>query len=93
MDEKLLNSLIEDFTRTIALNYRQAKGRTPLIISIFPDTQVYYGVNGLGEDKVSVAFRGQLAPEEKDVEVVEINRKEVEEEINKIFHSVEVKDE
>ena len=93
MDEKLLNSLIEDFTRTIALNYGEAGGRTPLVIGFFPDEQVYYGVNGLGEDKVSVAFRGQLAPEEKDVEVVEINRKEVEEEINKIFHSVEVKDE
>lgn len=93
MDEKLLNSLIEDFTRTIALNYRQAKGRTPLIISIFPDTQVYYGVNGLGEDKVSVAFRGQLAPEEKDVEVIAIDPEETEKEINKIFHSVEVKDE
>ena len=92
MDEKLLNSLIEDFTRTIALNYRQAKGRTPLIISIFPDTQVYYGVNGLSDDKISVFFRGQLAPE-KDVEVIAIDPEETEKEINKIFHSVEVKDE
>ena len=92
MNEKLLNSLIEDFTRTIALNYREAGGRTPLVIGFFPDEQVYYGVNGLNDDKISVFFRGQLAPE-KDVEVVEINRKEVEEEIEQIFHKVEVKDE
>ena len=92
MNEKLLNSLIEDFTRTIALNYREAGGRTPLVIGFFPDEQVYYGVNGLNDDKISVFFRGQLAPE-KDVEIVEVNREETEEEIEKIFHKVEVKDE
>ena len=92
MNEKLLNSLIEDFTRTIALNYREAGGRTPLIISIFPDEWSYYGINSLSEDKVLVAFKGMLAPE-KDVEIVEVNREEAEEEIEKIFHKVEVKDE
>ena len=92
MDEKLLNSLIEDFTRTIVLNYREAGGRTPLVIGFFPDEQVYYGVNGLNDDKISVFFRGQLAPE-KDVEVIAIDPEETEKEINKIFHSVEVKDE
>ena len=92
MDEKLLNSLIEDFTRTIALNYREAGGRTPLVISFLPDEQVYYGVNGLNDDKISVFFRGQLAPE-KDVEVIAIDPEETEKEINEIFHKVGEKDE
>lgn len=92
MDEKLLNSLIEDFTRTIALNYREAGGKTPLIISIFPDDWVFYGINSIGIDDLTVSFRAQLAPE-KDVEVVEIDHEEFEKEINEIFHSVEGKDE
>ena len=92
MNKVQLNILINDFVRTIALNYREAGGRTPLIISIFPDEWSYYGINSLSEDKVSVAFKGMLAPE-KDVEIVEVNREEVEEEIEKIFHKVETKDE
>ena len=39
-----------------------------------------------------VAFRAELAPE-KDVEIVEVNREEAEEEIEKIFHKVGAKDE
>ena len=92
MNKAQLNILINDFVRTIALNYREAGGRTPLIISIFPDEWSYYGINSLSEDKVLVAVKGMLAPE-KDVEIVEVNREEAEEEIEKIFHKVEVKDE
>ena len=92
MNVKLLNSLIEDFTRTIALNYREAGGKTPLVISIFPNGWAYGGVNDFSRDKVMVAFRAELAPE-KDVEIVEVNREEAEEEIEKIFHKVGAKDE
>lgn len=92
MNKVQLNVLINDFVRTIALNYREAGGRTPLIISIFPNEWSYYGINSLSEDKVLVAFKGMLAPE-KDVEIVEVNREEAEEEIEKIFHKVEAKDE
>lgn len=87
MNREQLNVLINDFTRTIALNYREAGGKTPLIISVFPDEWVYYGINSLSDDKVSVAFKGMLAPE-KDVEVVEIDPEETEKEINEIFHKV-----
>ena len=92
MNKVQLNVLLNDFVRTIALNYREAGGRTPLVIGFFPDEQVYYGVNGLNDDKISVFFRGQLAPE-KDVEVIAIDPEETEKEINEIFHKVGEKDE